>query len=221
MAEASKLIERIKGELAGVAERIERHRYVEALERGVLPRESLAVFAAQQYGIITSDLRSIALLTARHGHLPSRVFLLQVLQGESAALDGLAQFAAALGLSCSELAARELLPGAQAYSHYLAWLCAYGSDAEFAAAVLVNFPAWGGNCARISRALQQHYGLGKVEVAFFDLFASLPPLDEQALPVIEAGLQRGVSPDALARAARFVQAYELMYWDAMAEAAGV
>jgi hypothetical protein len=56
-------------------------------------------------------------------------------------------------------------------------------------------------------------------VAFFDLFANLPPAGDAALAVIQGALDRGVLPAAIARAARILQAYELMYWDGMAEAA--
>jgi hypothetical protein len=35
----------------------------------------------------------------------------------------------------------------------VAWLALYGSEAEVAAGFLVNFPAWGANCGRMSRAL--------------------------------------------------------------------
>jgi len=221
MCAAEQLVAEIKKELSQVGAQIERHRYLEALERGAVPREALCCFAAQQSYIISSDLRSISVLLSRHGQYASREFLLKVLQGESAALAALEQFSSAVGLRCEDLSVIEPLAGAVAYCHYMAWLGLYGSDAEFAAAVLVNFPAWGGNCARMSRALQERYGLDQQAVAFFDLFANLPPLDEEAMPVIDAGLARGVDPKLIRRASRMVQAYELMYWDALAEAAGV
>ena len=108
-----------------------------------------------------------------------------------------------------------------AYSAFLAWLAMYGSDAEMTGALSLNFAAWGTNCGRMSTALKARYGLKPDAVTFFDLFASLPPAGDAAVAVIQGGLDRGVAAAAIARAARMLQGYELMYWEGMAEAAGV
>ena len=197
------------------------HPYPSALEAGRVPRDALKVFAGQQYQIITSDLRSIALTVSRHGTLPSRKFLLNVLQGEAAALDALLSFARALDMSEGELEAFEPLPAAHAYCAFVAWLALYGSDAELAGAFLTNFPTWGANCGRMSKALKERYNFDESDLAFFDLFAKMPPFEEEAVVVIQAGLDRGIQPRLIHRAARLLQGYELMYWDAMAEAAGL
>ena len=52
-----------------------------------MAREKLRIFAGQQYHIIASDLRSIALLLCRHGNLASRLCILAVLEGENAAFE--------------------------------------------------------------------------------------------------------------------------------------
>jgi len=125
-------------------------------------------------------------------------------------------FAHALSLSETHLREHEPLPGAHAYTCYMAWLALYASDAEIAAAYLVNFPAWGENCGRLSRILKERFGLGENEVAFFDLFASPPATFEvNALSVIQHGLDRGTEPRLIQRAAPLLQAYELMYWDTL------
>ena len=116
------------------------------------------------------------------------------------------------------LALRNLFP-LPAYSAFVAWLALYGSDAELAAAFAVNLSAWGANCGRISAALKAEYHLAADAVAFFDLFANFPSTDDTALAVIQGGLDRGVAPSLIERAARLLQGYELMYRDTMAEAA--
>jgi thiaminase len=221
MSDARKLIDNIRNELQPLHHKIIDHRYLAALESGRVARESLAVFAIQQHHIIASDLRSVALLLARHGNLASRPYLLNVLQGENGAFEMLTNFVQALGISHATLDASEPLPAPFAYSAFLAWLGMYGSDAEMAGALSLNFAAWGANCARMSAALRARYGLTSEAVAFFDLFANLPPAGDAASAVIQAGLDRGVPGAAIARAARMLQGYELMFWDAMAEAAGV
>jgi pyrroloquinoline quinone (PQQ) biosynthesis protein C len=138
----------------------------------------------------------------------------EVLQGEAAALEALEPLAAAVGMSLADRAAYEPAPGAQAYSAYLAWLCLYCSDAEVAAALSVNFAAWGASCGRMAQALRQHYGLQETDVRFFSQFAAAPAdVSPLALAVIAAGLQRGIAAQRVVRAARMLQGYELMFWD--------
>ena len=67
MTGAAELIANIQVELEPINQKIVNHRYLTALEKGVVKRGSLTDFAEQQYHIIGSDLRSIALLMARHG----------------------------------------------------------------------------------------------------------------------------------------------------------
>ena len=216
MVDAKALLEGIRQDLQTVTEQLLHHPYVQALEEGKIGREKLRLFAGEQYSIIASDLKSVAYLLSRFGSAPSRDFFLGILQGERAAWDTLLALADALGLSEAQLSEHEPLAGAHAYTCYMAWLALYASDAEIAAAYLVNFPAWGQNCGRLSRILKERFGLGEKEVAFFDLFATPPVTFEAgALSIIQQGLDRGIEPNLIQRAARLLQAYELMYWDTL------
>jgi pyrroloquinoline quinone (PQQ) biosynthesis protein C len=168
----------------------------------------------EQSYIIPGDLRSIALLVSRCDQPASQRFFSDVLQGEVAALAALEPLASAVGLSPADLAAYEPTPGAQAYSAYLAYLCLYGSDAEVAVALSVNFAAWGASCGRMAQALQQRYGLPAAALHFFTQFAAAPSeVSPQALAIIDAGLQRGIEARGMVRAARLLQSYELLFWD--------
>lgn len=220
MPNARELLRQIRLESKPLDKRILRHLYLSTLEAGQVPRDALKVFAGQQYHIITSDLRSIALTVSRHGTQPSYKFLLNVLQGEAAALDALHSFARALAMSGDDLEGFEPLSAAHAYCAFVAWLALYRSDAELGGAFLTNSPTWGANCRRMSKALKERYSFAESDLAFFDLFANMPPFEEEALAIIQAGLDRGIHPRLIHRAARLLQGYELMFWDAMAEAAG-
>jgi pyrroloquinoline quinone (PQQ) biosynthesis protein C len=216
MIDATALLDEIRQDLQTVTEELLRHPYVHDLEAGKIGREKLRLFAGEQYTIIGSDLKSAAYLVSRFGSAPSRVFFLGILQGERAAWDALLTFADGLGLTETQLREHEPLAAAHAYTCYMAWLALYASAAEIAAAYLVNFPAWGQNCGRLSRILKERFGLGEKEVAFFDLFASPPvTFEDNALLIIQEGLDRGTDPRLIRRAARLLQAYELMYWDAL------
>ncbi len=219
MADARELIAETRGQLKAVEDKLFAHPYLSAVEEGRITREKLRLFAGEQYYIINSDLRSVALLVSRQAHGPNRDFFLAALQGEAAARDALLAFARALEMSEDDLRAYEPMPGCQAYPAYVAWLASYGSAADFSAAFLANLPAWGSSCARMSAALEGKYSLSSKAVAFFDLFAApAPDFEADSLRVIQDGLDRGVDLRGVARAARLIQAYELLYWDTLYEA---
>ena len=216
MMRAEELVSQLRREIAGVEARLFSHPWVSAVEAGQRSRADLRVFATQQRRIIASDLKSVALLVHRYGDGPSGPFFRESLKTEAAALEALEGFTRALDGETKGRADADLLAGAQAYTHFVAWLAMYGSDAEFAAAFLVNLPAWGKNCGRLAKALRTRYGMDDSAVAFFDRFAGdAPGFAEAALAVIQGGLDRGVAPDSIREAACLLQRYELMYWDAL------
>ena len=216
MMRAEDLMSQLRQELAEVETRLCSHPWVASVEAGQRSRADLRLFATQQRRIIASDLKSVALLVHRYGDSPSGRFFNESLKTEAAALDALRGFTGALGGEGEGQADADLLAGAQAYTHFVAWLALYGSDAEFAAAFLVNLPAWGKNCGRLSKALRARYGMDDTAVAFFDLFAGdAPSFTEAARAVIQGGLDRGVATVSIREAACLLQRYELMYWDAL------
>jgi pyrroloquinoline quinone (PQQ) biosynthesis protein C len=217
---ARDLVQAIRSDLASVEQRLLTHPYLAAVDAGTLPRAQLATFAGEQFHIIRSDLRSVALLVSRFGGGEAREFFLDVLAGERTALGHLLSFGQALGLSERDLEAYEPMPAAHAYTAYMAYLALYGSDAEVAAAYLVNFPAWGASCGRMGRALREQYGLSTEATAFFDFFATpAPGFESAALAVVERKIAAGWPERLIRRAARLLQGYELLYWDALWEAA--
>jgi thiaminase len=215
-ARAQALVCRIRDVLHPVELQLRQHPYVQALEEGRLLPSQLRSFVGEQHSIIPSDLRSLALLISRCAAPASQQFFRAVLDGEAAALEAFETLATAVGMAAADRDAYEPTPGAQAYSAYLAWLCLYGSEAEVAAALSVNFAAWGANCGRMAQALRQRYGWQEEAVRFFTQFATTPSdVSPQALTVIEAGLARGVEAHRIIRAARMLQDYELMFWDTL------
>ena len=221
MANGAEVVQKIRDDLVQIDEEIRRHPYLEALQEAAVPREALRAFTGHQYHIVTSDLRSIALMIQRFGHPPARDFFIGVLQGELAAIGRIVTMAQRLGMTERELENYEVTPGGFAYATFMAWQSAYASAAEFTCGILVNFDAWGFNCGRMSKALHEAYGFTRDETAFLDGFADLPPFEEVALKIIQHGLDNGVEQKAIHRGARLFQGYEKMFWDTMAQVAGV
>jgi hypothetical protein len=167
--------------------------------------------------IVSSDRRSFAVLAARFpGGLAGELFL-GMAEGEGLALRKLNGLRDWLGMTDAELRAHEPHPGTQAYPGFVAWLALNGSRADVVLAFVSNLAVWGDNCAAVAAALRDAYGADDAAVAFFDFFAN-PPADFQArtLAVLEEGLAGGDSP-ASARSASRLLAYELSFWDALAE----
>jgi TENA/THI-4/PQQC family len=205
--DAARLVAAVRAELAPVERRLAEHPYLVELEAGRVPRESLRAFAGEQRAIIASDRRSFEHLAHRFPQLPAEDFFHEMAAGEVEALRLLEAFAAAVGLGVDY----EPLPGCQAYPAYVAWLALNGSPADLAVALLVNLESWGRGCARIRDALGPRYGPSAV--AFFDFFAAPPAgFAERALALIGPG-----DLASAGRASRLLQAYELLYWDTLAD----
>lgn len=214
---ASRLIREIRADLRPIEDQIRNHPYITALENGQVSLDNLRAFAGEQYNILRSDLRSDAHMVTRFGATPGAQFFIDLVNGEAIAIGLMNDFAAALGLGESDLQAYEPRPQGQTYPNYAAWLGFYGSDADIAAAYLVNFPVFGENTGRMALALRNRYGFTAQQTAFFDFFSSLPPTFEPAaLAIIEAGLDNGTADErSIRRAARLLQAYEKDFWDAV------
>jgi TENA/THI-4/PQQC family len=209
------LIARARKEVSAQAGR---NRFINALEAARVPRERLTWLAGEQFRIVSSDQRSFALLAARFPEPPAGEMFLSLAQGEVQALRLLADFAAALGWGQPDLRAYEPRPLAQAYPAYLAWSALFGSASGAALAMLANLDEWGGYCGRVAAALLSRYGLAEQAVGFFRFFAEPPPgFAEQATAVIAAGLAAGEDPREAVRAALALHAYEMAFWDTLAE----
>ncbi len=84
--------------------------------------------------------------------------------------------------------------------------------------MLANLEEWGGYCGRVAEAQVARYGLAEGAVGFFRFFAR-PALgfSEQASSVVAAGLAAGKDPQEAVRAAPALHAYEIAFWDTLAD----
>jgi TENA/THI-4/PQQC family len=216
MVDARELCVGVRQDLADVEERIKGNSWLAELEAGRLSTGALRAFAGEQHQVISSDLRSFELLTQRFAAEPAHGYLVGMTTGERVASRALGAFATAVGLDSSARQGYEPVPGCQAYPSYVARLARDGTPAEVAGAFLVNLDAWGSCCARMADALPSTYQLTPSDCAFFAHFAApTTELERTSLEVIDAGLAHGVDPAAVARAARLLQAYELLFWDSL------
>lgn len=215
---ARELVDEARRELAPIGETIAGHRFLGLLRERAVPEDRLRALVAEQHAIVSSDRRSFAHLAGRFPDGAAGEFLLDLAAGEGTALGLLAGTAKWLGAGQEWFQTYEPLPRAQSYPAFVAWLALNGTRADVALAFVANLAAWGANCARVASTLRASYGAGDDAVAFFEFFAR-PPADfeDRALAVIDQGLAAGDSPVLARRCARLLQAYELAFWDALAE----
>jgi thiaminase len=206
---ARELVEQLRPELAPVEQAIRGHRYLSAAPSAA----SLLAFVAEQRVILASDRRAFAQLAARFPGGAAGDFFLEMAQGEGEALVLLARLAGSHGLAEEELRQHELAAGCQAYTAFVSWLALNGSQADVAVAFMANLAAWGEACGRLGELLE-----GRCDTSFFAFFARpAPGFAERALEVADEGLAAGEDPARARRAARLLQAYELMFWDTLAD----
>lgn len=206
----------IRQDLADVEERIKGNSWLVELEAGRLSTGALRVFAGEQCQIIPSDVRSFEMFAQRFPGDPAYGYLTGMVAAERAALPKLETFATAVGLDAPARQGYEPVPGCQVYPSYMARLARDGTPAEVAGAFVVNLDAWGGCCARMADALPSTYQLTREDCAFFAHFAGpTTELERISLEVIDAGLAQGVDPASIARAARLLQSYELLFWNSL------
>ena len=220
MTQADTFVRKIAAQLKDVEQALDSHPYIQAFRDGSASPEALGPFVGHQYHLLNADSGSAARLLERlDGELTGEVvrgFLRGGLDGPARVL----VMAAPLGLSDAGLRAYEPSAEGFAFGAYMSLLFSRGTAAEVMCGLLVNLPVWGRNCAVIGRALRETYGWPPEATAILDGYAALPPFDQDALPVIQAGLDRGEDPRRIARVARLIQGYEVMFWDAVAAEAG-
>jgi hypothetical protein len=214
--DAEALCAGIRRNLADVEERIKANSWLTELSAGRLSTGALRAFAGEQLHVIPSDLRSFEVLTQRFTADPAHEYFAGMTAGECVALGELDAFAAAVGFDGVAQRGYEPVPGCQVYPSYVARLARDGTPAQIAGAFLVNLDAWGSCCARMADALPINYQLSWADCAFFRHFAGpTSELEQASLAVIDAELAQGADPAAIARAARLLQAYELLFWDSL------
>ena len=216
MLTSKEVVQKLRLDLRHLDDQIHNHEYFKLLKTKKVDLCALRAFPGYQYHIINSDLRSLAMMIHRFNRPLVQSFFVQVFQGEHEALTNLSHLAQRLGMSGEELQRYPLTPEGFAYATYMGWLAMYGSAAEIVAGFLVNFSAWKFNCAQMSQSLKAQYGFTPKDTEFLDAFAALPSFEPAALDIIQDGLDEGVAPWRIQRAAFLFQGYEIMFWDTLA-----
>ncbi|MEU9192797.1 transcriptional regulator [Streptomyces hundungensis] len=205
---------------ADLAPSADDNRLVPLVEAGTAPRSALAQLALEQRHIIAADRRAFTHLAERSGRgTACAEFFGMLAEGETLALERLAAYESACGLTPETIGQYRPAAGCQAYPAYVAWLALNGEPPSVALALTANFAAWGGSCSRLAVALRARYGFDDEACGFFDFFASpAPELERRAVAAVATGSddEHGEGVGGGAHYGRLLQRYESMFWNTLA-----
>lgn len=210
------LLTKIRTDLQELDAKILNHRYLDALEQGQVSELALLSFIGNQYHLTRSNLRAYAQMQQRFADTKFGGYFQESLQFEESAARALLLMAQQQQMTTKSLENFDIDPDALSYGYYVSWLADNASLAEILTAFAVNYPVWGANCQRMSRALRQIYGFSASQTRFLDLFSEASENETMILEAISSELSAPMSEERITRSVRLIQAYELRFWEAMA-----
>ena len=183
------------------------------IEQGRLSRETLRIFALQDWWLVREAYRLDALAIAGMPNLDLQDLLLAKLVPKIGGYRLLLRFGEALGLSRADFDAVEPLAGCMALTNFFYWMLAYGSVPEKIAAVGASEDIFIKICARVGPALLRNYAMSAEQVAFFtaheEIGEQVTPIDAHLL----ARYQTKEDRQRITRAVRLSHEFELLFYD--------
>src|SRR5260221_6041594 len=183
------------------------------IENGTVPRETLRIFALQDWWLVREAYRLDALAVVGMADLAMQELLLAKLVPKIGGYTLLLRFGEALGLSRADFDAAEPLAGCMALTNFFYWMLAYSSSPEKIAAVSASEDIFVQNCARVGPALTPQYGMSAEQVAFFtshdEIGAKVTPIDSLLL----ARYDKPEDRQRITRAVRLSHEFELLFYD--------
>jgi pyrroloquinoline-quinone synthase len=199
--------------LEPLRQRLLDHQLWNGIEQGTLPRETLRIFALQDWWLVREAYRLDALAVAGMPDLEMQELLLAKLVPKMGAYKLLLRFGEALGVARADFDAVEPLAGCMALTNYFYWMLAYGTAPEKIAAISASEDIFVQICSRVGPALIGNYGMSAEQVAFFtshdEIGARVTPIDALLLARYETPEDRL----RITRAVRLSHEFELLFYD--------
>jgi thiaminase/transcriptional activator TenA len=199
--------------LEPLRQRLLDHQLWKGIEQGTLPRETLRIFALQDWWLVREAYRLDALAIAGMPDLDMQELLLAKLVPKIGSYKLLLSFGEALGLVRADFDSVEPLAGCMALTNYFYWILAYGSVPEKIAAVSASEDIFVQICARVGPALIGNYGMSAEQVIFFtahdEIGARVTPIDTLLLARYDMAEDR----QRITRAVRLSHEFELLFYD--------
>jgi pyrroloquinoline-quinone synthase len=200
-------------DVAPLRQRLLHHPLWTGIEQGAVSRETLRVFALQDWWLVREAYRLDALAITGMDELELQDLLLAKLVPKIGGYKLLLRFGEALGLSRADFDAVDPLVGCMALTNFFYWMLAYGSPPEKIAAVSASEDIFIQICARVGPALMRHYGMNAEQTAFFTAHDAI---GQQVTPIDDVLLTRYNSLEdrqRITRAVRLSHEFELLFYD--------
>ncbi len=149
----------INQELEPLRQRLLSHPLWTGIAKGTVQRETLRVFALQDWWLVRESYRLDALAVVGMSDLDMQELLLAKLVPKIGGYKLLLHFGEALGLSRADFDAVQPLAGCMALTNFFYWMLAYGSTPEKIAAVSASEDIFIQICARVGPALMHQYAM--------------------------------------------------------------
>ena len=199
--------------LEPLRQRLLDHLLWKGIEQGTLPRETLRIFALQDWWLVREAYRLDALAVVGMPDLEMQELLLTKLLPKIGAYKLLLRFGEALGLTQADFDNVVPLAGCMALTNYFFWMLAYGSPPEKIAAVSASEDIFVQICARVGPALIHNYEMSVEQVAFFtahdEIGEKVTPVDRVLLARYDTSEDR----QRITRAVRLSHEFELLFYD--------
>ncbi|MFI6520456.1 hypothetical protein ACIBF1_33240 [Spirillospora sp. NPDC050679] len=216
-------------EAAGLVAEMARLRSEEPLENPILElaRKDLVTVRHLQNVVLVEDmyheaeLAAYGLLLARFPHLPASGFLIEIARTVQDARPRLAEVARSLGTELGAetpaVAALRRDVAAHGFCAYVSWLAVNGSQSA-AGLALYSEPdgVYYGGSAALVHALRERGHDVPDEFAEYYTGSPSEQQNDQALKVVQDGLDKGDSPTAALDAGRLCDRYMALLWKAAA-----
>ena len=203
----------INQELEPLRQRLLSHPLWTGIAKGKVQRETLRVFALQDWWLVREAYRLDALAVVGMSDLDMQELLLAKLVPKIGGYKLLLHFGEALGLSRADFDAVQPLAGCMALTNFFYWMLAYGSTPEKIAAVSASEDIFIQICARVGPALMRNYAMSSEEVAFFtaheEIGEQVTPIDALLLARYDTAEDR----QRITRAVRLSHEFELLFYD--------
>jgi pyrroloquinoline-quinone synthase len=200
-------------ELGPLRHRLLFHPLWTGIEAGTVQRETLRVFALQDWWLVREAYRLDALAVGGMPDLEMQDLLLAKLVPKIGGYKLLLRFGEALGLSRADFDIVEPLAGCMALTNFFYWMLVYGSIPEKIAAVSASEDIFIQICARIGPALMHIYGMSEEQVSFFtaheEIGTKVTPIDD----ILLARYATLEDHRRITRAVRMSHEFELLFYD--------
>ena len=203
---------RLTENLEPLRQRLLYHQLWTGIEQGTLKRETLRIFALQDWWLVREAYRLDALAVVGMPDLEMQELLLAKLVPKIGAYKLLLRFGDALGLARVDFDAARPLAGCMALTTFFYWMLAYGSVPEKIAAVSASEDIFVQICSRVGPALLGTYGMSAEQVAFFtahdEIGVSVTPIDTLLLARYDTPEDR----QRITRAVRLSHEFEVLFY---------